>query len=551
MNKRTWLLMTICLGVFGLTGSIELNLYGQSPDLDIIAVALDVNDNAAIDDAEILTAVRLWISGDIVPGTNLTISDGVILELVELWINGPPSNSPPPSPTMPPAPLIGDVLPPGVQGSAGNVMAGQVMFRVDIDPLEFPKTSCNDGTPSVFYVRTATESQFKNHWHISMQGGGGCRSGTDCANRWLSIGTNFGANKMSTSMNPANGISLGGIFHPDRSFNNFATWNHVFIYYCSSDGWRGTKSDVQLTATSNQGNSVDYRIHFHGANILNATIQMLKRTHGQPVRYQDDRQQDHDMPDLDNADFVLFSGTSAGSNGIKHHADRVRESLMNTNVNCTSRSSCALDFRAWIDAGYDPDFDDHDYGPTVLCTQLSLCSYQQLMEYQWQDIDMNTYGALGEKSCIDWHRKNEPGTEWKCADGIHLIENHITTPFFLRQDQQDQLKRGNYIDAGFGSAADFGQGIYEQMLELADLNILAEEGSVRSGGRPLTTPGTFSPKCLHHESIRTNQSFFNVRVNEGGTLYSYHDVLWNWVSGINPQQVIRPFDGPGPAPGCP
>lgn len=53
-----------------------------------IAQALDVNNNERLDDDEILTAIQLWISGVIVPGTDQTISDSIILELIQLWISG-------------------------------------------------------------------------------------------------------------------------------------------------------------------------------------------------------------------------------------------------------------------------------------------------------------------------------------------------------------------------------------------------------------------------------------------------------------------------------
>jgi hypothetical protein len=33
---------------------------------------------------------------------------------------------------------------------------------------------------------------------------------------------------------------------------------------------------------------------------------------------------------------------------------------------------------------------------------------------------------------------------------------------------------------------------------------------------------------------------------------SYHDAVWNWWTGAQPQQLIRPFTGtPGRAPECP
>jgi len=55
----------------------------------------DANDNARIDDEEIMTCVGFWVTGEEVPGTGLTISDDKIAFLVELWVtNGDVSTLP-------------------------------------------------------------------------------------------------------------------------------------------------------------------------------------------------------------------------------------------------------------------------------------------------------------------------------------------------------------------------------------------------------------------------------------------------------------------------
>ena len=55
-----------------------------------IAQALDTNHNNVIDDTEIRTAIQLWISGQVVPGTTKTIDDATIRRLIQLWISGGP-----------------------------------------------------------------------------------------------------------------------------------------------------------------------------------------------------------------------------------------------------------------------------------------------------------------------------------------------------------------------------------------------------------------------------------------------------------------------------
>lgn len=57
-----------------------------------------------------------------------------------------------------------------------------------------------------------------------------------------------------------------------------------------------------------------------------------------------------------------------------------------------------------------------------------------------------------DSSCLSWHGLNDPGTEWQCADPIHVLANHVTTPFFVRHDLQDQLLMGNYVTHPAGGA---------------------------------------------------------------------------------------------------
>lgn len=59
-------------------------------DAQSLTVALDVNANGTLEDAEINQAIQYWILGQTVPGTDETISDAKIRELIQLWITGAP-----------------------------------------------------------------------------------------------------------------------------------------------------------------------------------------------------------------------------------------------------------------------------------------------------------------------------------------------------------------------------------------------------------------------------------------------------------------------------
>lgn len=72
-------------------------LWSSTPRINVEieeAVAEHSGDPTLVEDADILWAIQLWVSGEEVPGTGgQTISDEKILELVRLWITGQPVSS--------------------------------------------------------------------------------------------------------------------------------------------------------------------------------------------------------------------------------------------------------------------------------------------------------------------------------------------------------------------------------------------------------------------------------------------------------------------------
>src|SRR5262249_35032093 len=153
-----------------------------------------------------------------------------------------------------------------------------------------------------------------------------------------------------------------------------------------------------------------YRIHFEGANIVDAVIRTLQRqTPGAPpVTYLDEERVPRTMPDLDEVTHVLLSGTSAGSGGVRHHADRLGEKLRRDNVNCQPAGNCPLDYRAVIDAGYGPSFEGRDYTNYVGCLNSPfLCDYAALMQDQWNNVTMGLYRGRVDQSCLNWHTANQ------------------------------------------------------------------------------------------------------------------------------------------------
>jgi len=52
--------------------------------------ALDLNNDQVLGDQEIMNAISMWVSGQVVPNTDQTISDNEIDALIDLWVIGAP-----------------------------------------------------------------------------------------------------------------------------------------------------------------------------------------------------------------------------------------------------------------------------------------------------------------------------------------------------------------------------------------------------------------------------------------------------------------------------
>lgn len=442
-------------------------------------------------------------------------------------------------------------LPCAASNGAGSLPPGQTLFRVDIDTGVYPDAICNDGTGALMYLRRATAFADRHKWHIYLQGGGACNTRQGCEDRWCHVNQNFGRDKMSTLTAPLSGVATDGLFNRDPR-NFFATWNHVLIYYCSSDTWLGTKSDQLLS----DGVGTDYTLSFRGADILDAAYRTLTRENG-TVFYDDedpDEVKNTAMPNLHDASHILFSGTSAGSAGLRHWVDEVTFDIFWIDwLSCPfPKTNCQFTkMRALMDANFQPLHVNRDWAASTRCAADPLyCTYEGAFQNDWNVIFSSLYGARVDASCLDYHTTVAPGTEWKCADADHVLLNHVTTPYFIRQDTQDAVLGGNYVSTNFGTWADFGSEISLQVADLVNVD-LGEEGTAISGAIPV---GYFVPQCTQHEAIENRNRVYRTRIaDSAGTLHNFHDTLVNWLRGSSPSTLAEPFNPAvlGKLPGCP
>ena len=306
---------------------------------------------------------------------------------------------------------------------------------------------------------------------------------------------------MSSRWAPA-GVTARGIFDADPGgdiVNEFRGYNMVRAYYCSSDNWTG---DTTIVAVDDSGTYPEYTIHNRGHRIVTAMMEALR----EGVTSDDGSMT---LPSIDDADLVIFSGTSAGSGGARSNADRVGELLRDANPD--------LRYRLVTDAGFHPRVVDP---PEI--TEDDFAAYLNHVA-----VVTDFRGASYEASCEDFHG-DDPRI---CGGNTHLALHHIETPWFAKMDLTDPVNS----PGGYDTPQGFSRAVLETFEGLATLE--PEEGFERD-------LGAFVPNCGHHVNLSTGL-FYTVRIGEPGNSLSFHDVLHNWIEGTGGPTVV--IDGPDDA----
>ena len=237
---------------------------------------------------------------------------------------------------------------------------------------------CNDGTDPAYYFEAGSGSG-RGQWIIHLQGGRSCGNPQGCLDRAQS------SPWLTSSASYPDSLSRNGIFAADGDLNpDFFDWNAVYIGYCSSDTWRGSKA-----ATEEEGG-----FHFRGHDIIRTVLEDL----------QDEA--DFGTDNLANATAVILSGTSAGGSGVKHNLDRVAEML------------------PWADVR---GLDDSAFWSREVMggSPLDVSKLSERAAYQ---------GYVFDDSCAD--SEPEPAL---CTSSMLVALNHVTTPYFVVMDQIDPV----------------------------------------------------------------------------------------------------------------
>jgi hypothetical protein len=397
------------------------------------------------------------------------------------------------------------------------------LHRVDLETVtpQMPNAVCNDGTPASFYIREGSGDDV-NRWVIHLQGGAACMDEASCEERWCGDGF-YDASMMSSDAN------ADGIYDRDEHmfvygisyafFNDFSTWNHVYVPYCSSDAWQGRESDVDFGGTS------AFTVDFRGHTILSAVRRALRKDNVDPNWTAVDP--DYSVPDLDDATEILFTGSSAGGYGALQNGDWFLEPFT------TARTGLVVDAAIDIDPGAAVNYDvwEADTNTNFASHVLTSHADRWAPGGYWSEID-----AFVDETCeanYPLDRCSSPYLELVLSSGgVPMIE----TPTFLRFDLEDAVL-SEYLTASPNMYDDvFEVGRFSNVTPvLDDYMILMRETMQGLYEEGETDISVFAPRCGEHVGLESLNAFTGVTVPEtdaagndlGGDI-TFHDALLEW-----------------------
>jgi hypothetical protein len=189
-------------------------------------------------------------------------------------------------------------------------------------------------------------------------------------------------------------------------------------------------------------------------------------------------------PNLSDANDVLFAGSSAGSQGPRHYFDWM-----------TNRMGPEVQVRGVLDASMKPD---QAYAPVQSDTNTTLVE----MKSSWVD-----------EPCLA-----DTGSAEACVTHTWMALNHVTTPYFAKMSQRDNVALGN-IDASSDEAYAYAADVRE-LMDTAN-------GHLPEGSGSFSRDGT--------SQVDLTSTFFTTLQCNG---WSSRDVLVGWMADKQPESEL-------------
>ena len=494
------------------------------------------------------------------------------------------------------------------QPNLDEVPRGQVVpafTRVFLD--DNPDVRCTDGTMPLIYVDKAVctnvngcgdgiqrgEAIESNRWIFSMTGGDSC-FGERCA--FFYVQPDERGFMGSSTKGPVK--DLEGIHAPDPVRNPvFAAYNRVRIEKCSFDRYMGRAQEAApggaIRATTPTGQNISFNAYHHGFFIMQETFKALE----QGLRYTTWRRYaasrkakrraccgsgsgdelsavEERLPALANAEVVLFIGHSNASHGLFHNIDHLAAELQ-------SIPGFNADVRALFDENFLPGIENEAAGKDVYDGVWSGTSsargepfaYDGAVHHATNEVDLSyaAHGAAHDLSCVDAHAAG--GTAWMCQDRQHVLLNHISTPFLVREDFTDPNREhldapnghwvrwgnsGNYSYCPDGPPCEprFNAAEFRARLEKQVQTLLASAWTRSEIARgvdrsvaPQTTMFAWMPSCGQHEGSYTDNPFYGVTITTSATSFSMRQWVEEFMSaprsGVRRYQIDGALDPAG------
>jgi hypothetical protein len=431
------------------------------------------------------------------------------------------------------------------------------LHRVVLDPVEFPEATCSDGTPGVFYVREGTDDP--NRWVIHLQGGGNCRDYEECLKRWCGKQglLPYTANKMSSDWN-GDGVTdvhahvVGPGMASANPDNEFSTWTHVWAYYCSSDNWQGTESDVEFS----DGLGGSFALDARGRTILHAMRNMLRKNNSD-INWT--AEGNNPVPDLDHATEIVFTGTSAGGQGAMANADWFLAPFSGKDNSLVVDAQFEID--DWItvveDIRVDTDLDGagDDWWASVMIEMIldlwDVGGYYDLID------------GVHDASCMDSYYEDGRMDRCDIAPLLFLLNNSdgpmIATPTFVRLDLEDEVLSRVYRTHpnDMGTSLHVGPGFGAPQTTMDDYARMARASLLMAYDDHDSVTGLFAPRCGDHVGLEDNNAFAVVTTPDTDDVTmvpvpnsdtTMHDALWEWlnVGGGGTRNDVRYLDTDAP-----
>ncbi|BFZ09989.1 hypothetical protein BsWGS_13028 [Bradybaena similaris] len=315
------------------------------------------------------------------------------------------------------------------------------------------EVTCNDGSPAGYYIR---RSHGSDKWIVFLEGGWYCFDHISCSERFRLM-----PEYMSSKHWPKFRVGSGILsWDPEENPYYFHS-NVVYIPYCSSDSWSGTRNKTSVMDFS-----------FMGSLILEKVFnELLKKR-------------------MKKAKSVIVAGTSAGGTGVLINLDRIADLIRARDPK--------IEVKGLVDSGW---FLDNESFKSKPCRDAFTCSPMAGIQKGAQ-----VWEPRLPQNCTSLY----PKEVWRCFFG-HRVYASIKTPIYIIQNLYDaaQIKVNNIFEERVQSHLSSEQWRYLLTLGEEVKETLQNASAV------------FAPACVSHE-ILTKPEWHTVHIDGTSLPQSIH-----------------------------